>query len=191
MIEEANSVAACAAALLASLAEQGIGLAAMMNPGAVSNTVGIALIALLSLNSALRAADNNPPGSVCVSVDEDAARLACYDQAFGRAAAARVAAADPPGGSFGFTESQKRVRDAVVNTQTEAKSMEATVSALALRSPGRLSITLDNGQVWAQSEAGGDSRLSIGDRVTIRRAALGSFLLQHGRSLALRVSRIR
>ncbi|MFQ5548796.1 MAG: hypothetical protein ACE5FV_10920 [Woeseia sp.] len=51
-------------------------------------------------------------------------------------------------------------------------------------------ITLDNGQVWRQTDAS-RLRLAKDDQVTIERAAFGSFRLKKvGRSTMMRVKRI-
>lgn len=71
----------------------------------------------------------------------------------------------------------------------EIKSITSKVAAFG-RSPNhRTQVTLDNGQVWEYQDDP-DPLLSIGDSVTIKRARLGSFLLQTPAKLSHRVSRI-
>lgn len=125
----------------------------------------------------------------CVAIEDANSRLSCYDEAFGRRTPEARAV---PGGGFGFTDAQQRARDGTAaKPRAEPERLEAVVTVLELRNSGRLGITLDNGQVWAQAEAAGDARLSPGDKVTIRKASLGSYLMQRGRGLAVRVVRVR
>jgi hypothetical protein len=69
-------------------------------------------------------------------------------------------------------------------------SLTATVAGFARARDDRLSVTLDNGQVWRQVDTG-YLEMHVGDRITIRAAALGSFLLTGERGhRAIRVSRV-
>jgi hypothetical protein len=52
-------------------------------------------------------------------------------------------------------------------------------------------VFLDNGQVWRQSEPDWWSPPQKGDRVTIRRGLLGSFMLVTADHLATHVRRLR
>ena len=55
---------------------------------------------------------------------------------------------------------------------------------------GKVVITLDNGQVWSQVDRS-SLRLSTHDKVSIRRASLGSFMLyKAGRKTPMRVKRV-
>jgi hypothetical protein len=54
--------------------------------------------------------------------------------------------------------------------------MEARVLSLGRSPSGRTTLTLDGGQLWELEEA--DPVLAVGDLVTIRRAALGSFIVE-------------
>lgn len=109
----------------------------------------------------------------CAVVENDADRLACYDRTFGTPAAPRPLT-DPPAGQ----------RD------ESPDKFIAVVSKIEWRN-GVFVATLDNGQVWIQSER--DSRLQIAaqDTVTIRRASLGSHLLSGKQGIAARVRRLR
>ena len=77
----------------------------------------------------------------------------------------------------------------VVGT-TEIDQMDARVLEVRKSATGKAVITLDNGQVWKQIDSS-NLRLSDDDRVTIRRASLGSFMLRKtdGKVL-MRVKRI-
>jgi len=115
------------------------------------------------------------PADDCRSLADDARRLACYDQLFPpRAAAAQPSTAQPstaqpgkshagsaqgntqqpatPGPDFGLSEQQQRAN----GTADEAKAKEsisATVTAVRNMPGGQFVVTLDNGQIWRQSEA--------------------------------------
>jgi hypothetical protein len=67
--------------------------------------------------------------------------------------------------------------------------LDATVESISRRNEGRLTLRLDNGQVWAQSEEGADLKLQAGDKVTITRGLLGSYWLSNGSRLAIKVRR--
>jgi len=70
---------------------------------------------------------------------------------------------------FGLTPVQRGL------VQKHILSITARVSAFSYSKLGRVQVVLDNGQTWELDEP--DPLLAPGDFVTIRRAALGSFLL--------------
>jgi hypothetical protein len=70
------------------------------------------------------------------------------------------------------------------------KRVSATVTAIDKRARGELVITLDNGQVWAQKEAGAYFPLKVGDPVAILAGTLGSFRLVAG-NRATAVTRVQ
>jgi len=61
--------------------------------------------------------------------------------------------------------------------ERELKQIEARVTAVRLRPAGEQVLTLDNGQVWSQTEKKDFPKFEVGDLVVIKRAMLGSFLL--------------
>jgi len=133
-------------------------------------------------------------GHDCAKLADDVARLACYDAAFGRAVAAPAAAAPAsPAAEFGLTGAAILARDPEKAAAEERKptAIEATVAALDQQKGGQLVLTLDNGQVWIQSEAGLNSRVRVGDQVTIRNAAFSSFVLVTPGGVGMKVRRIR
>lgn len=86
-------------------------------------------------------------------------------------AAAKVPAVEPKA-EFGLSVAQLRKEpDAPVKPQ----SIDGVVTGFGTSSLGRPVVRLDNSQSWELSES--DPLLSVGDKVTIRRATLGSFLL--------------
>lgn len=112
------------------------------------------------------------------------------------AAAGTVAAAATPAAApalsaeqaFGLSAEKRAARDTV-----QIEQMNARVSAVANHPrPGRWVVTLDNGQVWEQREAGSESRRPRpGDEVSVRKAAMGSFLMVVPGRGTFRVSRIK
>ncbi len=70
----------------------------------------------------------------------------------------------------------------------EVKSEVAQIVSVARGGPGQAMIVLDNGQSWRVQDD--DGWLSNGYKVTIKRAALGSFLMHTSANHTYRVRRI-
>jgi hypothetical protein len=107
------------------------------------------------------------------------------------AAAASMPAAPPASEAekFGLSARQR----AALEPQSERPPDFTTAIVRSVRRlpPGYLRIDLDNGQVWQQTETDALVQLRAGDRVKIRRAALGSFLLDTPADVSTRVRRLR
>lgn len=159
------------------------------------------LVACLSAESS-RAADVRD----CVGIPDDAERLACYDAALGRVAgqaAVAPAATDraatatgtavvvDPVAEFGLTDAQKRAQDPERARQALPDSITGTVSSASRQPTGELVVTLESGQVWTQAEVLTKARVAPGDVVTIRKAALGSYVMVTANRVAMRVRRVR
>ena len=158
-------------------------------------------------------------GASCVAMNDDAARLACYDRAYGRnadgktaatatsGAAAAAAAAAPaaaahtapapaapkdPVAEFGLTEAAKQAKDPAKAAAAEAAptSVTAKVISVRFRKYGEFVVTLDNGQVWEQNEPMPSAIVRIGDTVTVKKAALGSYALVTAARVATKVHRV-
>jgi hypothetical protein len=157
----------------------------------------------------------------CASETDYARRLACYDREFAHTDArsaplppersaplpaersaplpaersaplpAEKNGKAPPEEKFGYRGSIAREElDQRAAADAGVDRLEATVAEISSRGRGQFVVTLDNGQVWAQKTA--DSmRLKIGDRVVIRKASLGSFLLVAPNKRTTRVIRER
>ncbi len=142
----------------------------------------------------------------CAAIDAPEKRLACYDRLAGRppagsasasgAGTARAAAlpaatlvggpapptpAASPGTSFG--DNRPRFSAAA----EEPASIQAVVVGITQSRAGPMRLELDNGQTWTVSDS--DVRLERGDPVTIRRASLGSYLMQTPSRRSYRVMR--
>ena len=173
---------------------------------------GLGLLLAIGVAAAGAAEPTHP----CAAVDNPAQRLACYDEVFPRPGAAGVerqaeapvaeptevpqprespAAPESAEGSelveeFGLTEAQLQARDPERPREPRVDRIEATVVGIRHRASGERLVTLDNGQVWLQTEITVRGHLAEGDQVVIRRAAFGSFQLVTPGRVALRVRRI-
>jgi hypothetical protein len=155
----------------------------------------------------------------CRALTSAVARLDCYDQAIdahgaatsespegttarpadpppvAATAAARTVVEEPAGeisqeALFGknMVEVKKSVQEATGSNEID--QIQATVTRLRSSATRKAIITLDNDQVWTQID-NSRLRLSVDDKVTIRRASMGSFLLyKSGRKSSMRVKRI-
>lgn len=134
----------------------------------------------------------------CGAVADDRDRLACYDAEFGRPepAGAAVAAgtiAAPVSSAeadFGLSKWTKRNLDPEA-AKAAPQRITARVRQVGQQRDGRFVVTLDNDQVWLQSETMSRARVAVDDVVTIREASLGSFLLVTPNDVATRVRRVR
>jgi len=127
----------------------------------------------------------------CAGIAAPDARLACYDALAGRPAdrappamvaspspapaapvapPAAAAANDPR--NFGLTPAQ------IQPTKQGPNVISAQIAKIIVDSRTRRSLALlDNGEVWTFVDPAEDAGLNPGDPITIKRAALGSFLL--------------
>jgi hypothetical protein len=127
----------------------------------------------------------------CMPIADDAERVACYDRALGRSSSAAAQAAEPAlnaaaSDEFGLSEQARREREGV----DLADSIEGTVAAVGRNTANRQVVTLQNGQVWVQAEVTTRVRLKAGDVVTIKRAAMGSYILGKPNHGSMRVKRL-
>jgi len=160
-----------------------------------------ALLPLAFAVLAAQAASSDAPQR-CSEIGDDLARLGCYDAIFRKPAASAASTAAPaaaaasaatsvaasPETDFGLTEAAKRARDP---QQEILESITGTVTAVGRRPAGELIVTLENGQVWTQVTVDQRARVAAGDMVTIRKAALGSHLLETQGRYATRVRRVK
>lgn len=132
-----------------------------------------ALLAVVLIPAGPAAADTSAVLK-CAEIAEPQARLACYDRtvpALRRAAPAPAPAAKAGPDSFGA----ERLPAARAATAAEGpEEMTAKVVAVRKRDQQLPTYTLDNGQIWRQTE---DLPLPIrvGTAVVLRRGALGSY----------------
>jgi hypothetical protein len=148
---------------------------------------GVAVAALSMLGplpflTATAASSTSTGLARCAAIAAADARLVCYDALAGRpstADGASAAGATPPTAAAGandphsFGLSQIPVPEA---PQAPA-AIHAHVAEVIDTGVARASVVLDNGQAWTFTEPADDAGLRPGDAVTVKRAALGSFML--------------
>jgi hypothetical protein len=130
----------------------------------------------------------------CSRIQQNGERLACYDRAVAYLQRGGEQLLAPSAeSSFGLQASVTESRaEQASSGQSEAtiSSVTASVSAVNSMQDG-LRIALDNGQTWRQVTGSTAFAPRAGDRVTIRRGAFGSFLMDVPNGPALRVRRIK
>ncbi|MCW2368122.1 hypothetical protein [Sphingobium sp. B11D3D] len=156
--------------------------------------------------------------ATCARIGSTEARLACYDSvaqhnqpqggasspapvpgAAGSGSASRTptptpapAASSAPAATTGFGAEQVERATRQPRASQEDKETSATVASVREIGPGLWQVTLGDGAVWRMAE-----RMTAfqppapQDSVTIRKGALGSYLMQVGRQAAVRVNRVR
>ena len=146
--------------------------------------------ALAASPAAASPAATSPPATSPAATSPAAASPApAAPAAVASVAAAPAPAAAPTEEDFGRSKVRKARMAASSGAPPEIKSITAKVAAFGRSPNGRTQVTLDSGQIWEYQDDP-DPLLSIGDSVTIKRARLGSFLLQTPAKLSHRVSRI-
>jgi hypothetical protein len=143
-------------------------------------------------------------GRQCVAIADGARRLACFDGVFasaGAAATEAAAGARPAStaaipdanatGDFGLTEAQKQARNPDAVKVTGPKEVTGVVSSIDRRRTGEVVVTLDNGQVWVQSDMSTTLRVRAGSTVSITSGALGSYFLSGDGRPPVRVRRVK
>jgi hypothetical protein len=164
----------------------------------------LALLLPLSAASAV-AAEETLVG--CRRIDDAGARLACYDRVVDRVAAEEAQAAPVKASLALPTEAvdgePQRERMFGRSSAAKARALErnygiATPDRLTARVTGvtrsadrLVVITLENGQVWRQSESG-SFLIGAGDSAEIEAGALGAYYLRRdGKGRAIRVKRVQ
>ena len=169
-------------------------------------------VTLISLVWALPCSAADPVADVlaCRGIGDSAERLACFDRetaALASAAALPPAAAGAPRPqtrperaapvldaqqSFGLNGSAVAATEEAAGARPpKVSKIEAHVSALALTGNGETVFTLDNSQVWRQTESSGELLATLGVGVTISRGLLGSYWLQLKSGRGCKVTRLR
>lgn len=135
----------------------------------------------------------------CRAIADDAKRLACFDKAVGD-----MAKAEDTGDLVTIDREQRRTvrRQAFGLTlpslsmfdkgekPEEANRIETTLSRALRNGSGKWIITLEDGAVWRQIDDGElEPPPRPGQKVVIRRAALGSYLMHIEGQSAIRVHR--
>ena len=149
----------------------------------------------------------------CSAVAKNSARLKCYDeQAARQKKAAPAPAANAPGApssgsmsasatpppassaasDFGLDPDTVRKKQAAANPEAPKppEQVVGRVKSVVTTPRGQYRITLEDGQVWEETQHTGGAAPEVGDPVTIKRGMLGSYFLSRSVGLALRVKRI-
>jgi hypothetical protein len=117
----------------------------------------------------------------CTRLDDDAARLSCYDAAMGMRKAASGAAkpqSAPPSDAVRTDAQGKFGDDGRFHTESKPtlpKNLTAQVREVAILPAGLYRLTLDNGQVWDTTQADSALAFKANDAVTISRRMFGSY----------------
>lgn len=134
----------------------------------------------------------------CRQIREHADRLACYDRIASSDAFPGAARAGAPQTAVTTDEARFGYKDIRAREEREAElagkalsELVDTVVDIRKRPDGALVITLDNGQVWVAKSVERFFRVQAGDRVKIRSAAMGSFLMSAAGNRSTRVTRIQ
>lgn len=125
------------------------------------------------------AAESPNVASACSEIAAPVTRLACYDKAFPPKVQGDTSAVE-----FGMTTPKKESKD-------EPVKVDATITAVNMQRDGKRLITLDNGQVWKESEENPMVIIDKGMQVVVRDAAMGTFKLVIAGRVALRVRRVK
>jgi hypothetical protein len=99
-----------------------------------------------------------------------------------------AAASGSASAEFGSETLPKKTKPAAAE---EVPELTAKVASVSGKRKGDYRITLDNGQVWAETQRTGGEPPQPGDTVTLRRGTMGSYFLSRGSGLALRVTRVK
>ena len=133
----------------------------------------------------------------CRQIEEIAARVACYDKfvdahySMDSSDSVEVSAATGPDAEslFGTSDAEaKRIVESSMAIE-QISQIEAVVTDVRESATEKLTVALDNGQIWQQLDS---QRLLLksGETVIIRKASLGSFLMEkQSGSRSIRVKR--
>lgn len=136
----------------------------------------------------------------CASIGAEAERLACYDEAVGRlrqaqtsgdlVAVDRAQAEEINRDAFGFSlPSLPRLFGGGEDGE-RLEEVALEIDRIQARPDGKNWIHMTNGQIWSMVDAAQSNRRArAGAQVTVRRAAVGSFMMSFGGGQAFRVRR--
>lgn len=152
------------------------------------------LLTFLALSAAGAA---QAAGHPCAELRDAGERLACYDRAFPPAAGASAVVVDVEAErqqalrDFGLNRQQLRQKDPERMRDVTPGRIEAGVVRVSSTAEGKRVVTLDNDQAWLLTENTSRGDIRAGHRVTVREAALGTFMLVTQGGVALRARRTR
>jgi len=146
--------------------------------------------------------------AACAQTKDSLARLVCYDklaeQSLGNKAivatkkqsvtkaAATPAMVKAPVAKRAPSEEESFGGEHLKSADDQVMEIAVTVTSVKKTLRDLLKLTFDNGQIWQQTDSGAAPRISTGDKVVIKRGALGSFYLKKADSnRTVRVKRIK
>lgn len=128
----------------------------------------------------------------CANVAEPAARLACYDRAFPPPPEVIEAATEKAQADFGLDKPRGSLRNpGQTDEQADPERIESRVAKVGHVREGQRIFTLENGQVWTQTDSRGGGHVQAGDVVQVRKGILSGYLLAMPNGVAVRVRRTR
>jgi hypothetical protein len=92
---------------------------------------------------------------------------------------------------FGLSDSEIKRREVEQGAESPPKSITRTVKSVSRDAYDRFVITLEDGQVWAQTEQKSGAYPRPGDSVTITQGPMGGFGLRSERFGTVRVRRLK
>ena len=119
----------------------------------------------------------------CAAETDQAKRLACFD-----ALASTLPKIEAD--QFGLTADIARKRDPAAERQADDTVLPGKIMALHQGRRGEWIFTLDNQQVWDQSEVEPNKRFEVGEAVHIEPGAMGSWWLAADKGRKTRVKRV-
>jgi hypothetical protein len=132
------------------------------------------------------AAESLPPGfRECATHADRDERLACFD-----AEVARLSSPAVKEQNFG-TDAGSLARQKAAQRTDKFEEITARVSSIVTRPRGELVVTLDNGQIWSQTQTSAPFALQEGDSVKIKTGAMSAYLLIAPSGRTTRVTRIK
>ena len=160
----------------------------------MKQTLACLVAGILTASASVLAADVVPPSiEACAGLRRDAERLLCYDRAVARIRNGGEEA--PPPSAENMFGANSEVLGAPTQPgdvkREELKQITGTVTSLRHGDDGMIQLVLDNGQIWRQQDADVRLLVSAGDKVTIVRAALGTFRITDKSGRFARFRRVR
>jgi hypothetical protein len=134
-----------------------------------------ALAAAEALDEALRR---------CAKEHDQTQRLACFDALAGSLPQIEA-------DRFGLTADIKRQRDPVAVAEAKHEVLSGKIVGLRQAPRGEWIFTLDNQQVWMQSEVKASIQFAVGEAVHIEHGAMSSLWLAADKGRKVRVKRLQ
>jgi len=168
-------------------------------------SIGAALL-LASPGAAAKQVEAGPPPPqvnallACRSITDSAERLACYDKAAAGISEAvakkdivvydREAVRKTKRGLFGFSVSNLGIFGDD-NDEVEVKQIDGQIVSTAFNADGGYIFRLADGSRWSQMDSKPFALPpTAGDKVVVKKGALGSFILSVGKQPGVKVKRI-